>query len=94
MEIYVQNTEEYNKNDTIVVEAYEDVGDVIYVGVIRNVLDNEIETSIPLDRVNDKWQMVSNNSRSNWTKRFENSQYQMYLKATANNNGTISISGV
>lgn len=95
MEIYTPTPDRHNQGDSIVVESYEENNEVIYVGVVRQIDTNTLETSIPMDAFGDKWDIVScKEDRKKWQNRFENSQYEMYMKAEVNNSGNISISGV
>lgn len=88
-------TNRHTEGDSIVVESYEEEEDVIYVGTVNQISENTLETSIPMDAFEDKWDIVSSkDKRNNWQERFENSNYQLYMKAEVNNSGNISISGV
>jgi hypothetical protein len=95
MEIYTPTPDRHNQGDSIVVESYEEENEVIYVGVVRQIGTNTLKTSIPMEAFGEKWDIVSSKEeREKWQSRFENSQYEMYMKAEANNSGDISISGV
>jgi len=95
MEIYTPTPDRYTKGDSIVVESYEEDEDVIYVGSVRKIDNNTLHTSIPMDAFTNKWDIVSSkDKRNNWQERFENSQYELYMKAEVNNSGNISIEGV
>ena len=95
MKIYTPTPDRHTEGDSIVVESYEEDEDVIYVGAIRKIDNNTLQTDIPTDAFENKWDIVSSEGKqTNWTKRFENSNYQLYMKAEVNNSGNISIEGV
>jgi hypothetical protein len=91
MEIYTETAEQYEKGDSIAIKGGKNV---ITVGKVRDRKDNILFTSIPDDSVASNSQIVNGEQNNNWVRRFESSQYQLYMMAEVNNSGNISISGV
>lgn len=90
MEIYTETPEQYEKGDSVVVKWGDNN---IIVGLVRHKNNHILQTSIPEDAVISESDIIAT-EQNNWKKRFEDSQYQVYMKAEVNNSGNISIEGL
>lgn len=76
--------------------------ETIYVGKVTDVNGGHLDTTIPGNTKTCKYEVlgVTGESRiipdeaKNWIERYENSQYQMFLKAEKRDSGNIQIEGV
>ena len=86
------DTSEIGHGDTIGIKTTENGNDVVYVGRINTVeMHDVVDVGFTTDG---EYEVFSSDSNNRWVRRFENSNYQSYMRATVTNNGKIKIEGL
>jgi len=86
------DTSNLTHGDVIVVETEKDGCAAIYAGKINTVeMHGVVDVGFNFDG---EYEVISTEQDNQWVRRFENSQYELYLRSKLEKNGKVNITGL
>jgi len=92
-----------NGDEVAIVRFDQDADETIYVGTVKTKKDKFVETTIPGNEKEARYEIlaladghdyVNSDTGELWIQRFQDSTYELYLKAEKRSSGDIRIDGV